>query len=142
LRVVLDSNVILSGFFFAGIPGIILQGWRAGRFRLALSPSILSEYREAGVALESRYGGSEFDAFAALLALHADIVDAPEHLDDPVCSDPDDDKFLACALAAGAEIIVSGDKELVDVSGWRGIEVLRPRTFVEKYLSDQPGGAS
>jgi hypothetical protein len=55
LRVVLDSNVVLSGFFFAGIPGIILQGWHAGRFRLVLSPSILSEYRAAGVALESRY---------------------------------------------------------------------------------------
>jgi uncharacterized protein len=142
LRVVLDSNVVLSGFCFAGIPGIILQSWRAGRFRLAVSPSILSEYREAGAALESRYGGSEFDAFATLLALHADVVDAPENLNGPVCSDPDDDKFLACALAAGAEIIVSGDKELLDVSGWRGIDVLRPRSFVERYLSDLRGGAS
>lgn len=133
---------MLSGFFFAGIPGIILQGWRAGRFRLVVSPSILSEYREAGVALESRYGGSEFDTFAAVLALHSDIVDAPEHLSKPVCSDPDDDKFLACALAGGAEIIVSGDKDLLDVSGWRGVEVLRPRTFVETYLADLRGGAS
>lgn len=73
MRVVLDSNVVLSGFFFAGIPAIVLQGWHAGRFRLVLSPSILSEYREAGVALESRYGGSEFEAFAALLALHAEL---------------------------------------------------------------------
>jgi uncharacterized protein len=142
LRVVLDSNVVLSGFFFAGIPGIILQGWHAGRFRLVLSPSILSEYRAAGVALESRYGGSEFEAFTALLALHSDLVDAPDHLGESVCADAEDDKFLACALAAGAEIIVSGDKQLLDVTGWRGIEVLRPRTFLEKYLSDLQGGAS
>jgi uncharacterized protein len=142
LRVVLDSNVVLSGFFFAGIPGVVLQGWHAGRFRLVLSPSILSEYREAGVALESRYGGSEFEAFTALLALHGDLVDAPGNLSEPICADPDDDKYLACALAAGAEIIVSGDKKLLDVSGWRGIKVLRPRTFVERYLSDLQGGAS
>jgi uncharacterized protein len=119
LRVVLDSNVVLSGFFFAGIPGIILQGWYAGRFTLVLSPSILSEYRAAGVALESRYGGSELEAFTALLALHSDLVDAPDHLGEPVCGDPEDDKFLACALAAGAEIIVSGDKQLLDVAGWK-----------------------
>jgi predicted nucleic acid-binding protein len=87
-------------------------------------------------------GGSEFEAFTALLVLHSDLVDAPDHLGKLVCADPEDDKFLACALAAGAEIIVSGDKQLLDVTGWRGIEVLRPRTFVEKYLSDLQGGAS
>jgi uncharacterized protein len=140
--VVLDSNVVLSGFFFAGVPGIILEGWHTGRFRLALSPSVLAEYREAGAELESRYGGSEFEAFAALLALNADIIDAPDHLEDQVCADPDDDKFLACALAVGAGIIVSGDKALLDVSGWQGIEVLRPRVFVDRYLSDLEGGAS
>jgi uncharacterized protein len=142
LRVVLDSNVVLSGFFFAGVPGRILQGWRAGRFTLVLSPSILAEYREAGAALESRYGGSEFEAFAALLALHAEIIDAGEHLSEPVCSDPDDDKFLACALAGRTEIIVSGDMALLEVSGWRGIDVLKPRGFADAYLADHRGGAS
>jgi uncharacterized protein len=141
LKVVLDSNVILSGFFFAGVPGRILQGWSAGRFTLVLSPSILAEYREAGAALETRYGGSEFEAFATLLALHAEIVDAAEHLHGPVCSDPDDDKFLACALAGGAEVIVSGDKALLEVSGWRGIEVLKPRAFADAYLAHRRGGA-
>lgn len=121
---------------------MILRGWHAGRFKLALSPSILSEYREAGAVLESRYGGSEFEAFAALLALNAVILDAPAHFDEPVCADPDDDKFLACALAAGADVVVSGDRELVDVTGWRGIEVLRPRAFVERYLPDLEAGAS
>lgn len=56
-------------------------------------------------------------------------------LEGQVCADPDDDKFLACALASGARIIVSGDKHLVDVSGYRGIEVLRPRAFVDRYLA-------
>jgi predicted nucleic acid-binding protein len=56
-------------------------------------------------------------------------------LEGQVCADPDDDKCLACALASGAGIIVSGDKHLVDVSGYRGIEVLRPRAFVDRYLA-------
>jgi uncharacterized protein len=142
LRVVLDSNVVLSGFFFAGIPGIILQGWHAGRFRLVLSPSILSEYRAAGVALESRYGGSEFEAFTALLALHSDLVDAPDHLGNPSVVIPRMTSFSRARSRQGPRIIVSGDKQLLDVTGWRGIEVFRPRTFVEKYLSDLQGGAS
>ena len=52
----------------------------------------------------------------------------------PVCNDADDDKFLACALAAGAGIVVSGDKHLLDANGYRGIEIIRPRPFVQRYL--------
>lgn len=51
-------------------------------------------------------------------------------------SDPDDDKFLSCAKTAGVEIIVSGDKHLLRVSGWAGIQILPPREFVEGYLTD------
>ena len=47
----------------------------------------------------------------------------------------DDETFLACALASGAGIIVSGDKHLLSVSGYRGIEVLRPRAFVDRCLA-------
>jgi predicted nucleic acid-binding protein len=47
---------------------------------------------------------------------------------------PDDDKFLACALASGTQVITSGDKALLKASGYCGIEILRPRQFVEKYL--------
>jgi len=59
----------------------------------------------------------------------------PAALDGRIRTDPDDDKFLACALASGAGTIVSGDKHLLSVSGYRGIEVLRPRAFVEGYLA-------
>ena len=53
---------------------------------------------------------------------------------EPVCSDPDDDKFLACAIASGSRIIVSGDKHLIKVSGFEGIEVLKPSQFVKRHL--------
>ena len=51
-----------------------------------------------------------------------------------VCRDPDDDKFLACAIAGDTKIVVSGDKDLLAVSGFQGIAVLTPRQFVEQYL--------
>ncbi|MGH8435578.1 MAG: PIN domain-containing protein [Pseudomonas sp.] len=49
-------------------------------------------------------------------------------------TDPADDKFLSCALASGADVIISGDRQLLATSGWNGIEVLRPRAFVDRYL--------
>ena len=64
---------------------------------------------------------------------HAKVY-RPTKLREPVCEDPDDDKFLACALASGSGIIISGDKHLLNVSGYQGIQVLKPREFVYKYL--------
>jgi predicted nucleic acid-binding protein len=48
--------------------------------------------------------------------------------------DPDDDKFFACALSSGSRVIISGDKHLLKASGYQGIEVLKPREFVDRYL--------
>jgi len=124
----------MSGFFFGGIPGKILEAWNDTRIRIAISAPILAEYREVGHELSSRYGELDFESFAALLVLNSDIVDAPEHLPEQVCSDPDDDKFLACAAAAGAPIVVSGDTALLKASGWAGIEVLKPRAFLDRFV--------
>jgi predicted nucleic acid-binding protein len=52
-----------------------------------------------------------------------------------VSADPDDDKFLACAIAARTPLIVSGDKHLLRVSGWRGMTVVTPRQCVDRYLA-------
>jgi uncharacterized protein len=64
----------------------------------------------------------------------ADFYDVPA-LSEKVCDDPDDDKFLACALECDAKIIVSGDKHLLRVSGYRDIEVLKPKAFVDAFLA-------
>jgi uncharacterized protein len=135
VRVILDTNVLVSGFFFGGVPGKILGAWRDRRVQLVLSPSILAEYREVGADLESRYGGSDFEHFAALVVLHSEFIEAPSAFPVPVCSDPDDDKFLTCALAGGVQVIVSGDKALLKTNGWQGVAVMKPRPFRDRYLT-------
>jgi uncharacterized protein len=136
VNAILDTNVLLSGFYFGGVPGQILQAWSEGRIGLVLSPPILSEYREAGLELETKYGPTHFDSFVSLLLVHAELVDAPANLATQVCSDPDDDKFLACALVSSAKVIISGDSALLAVNGWSELEVVRPRAFVDRYLAD------
>ena len=71
--------------------------------------------------------------FIKLITIHSNLV-LPINLPEPVSSDPDDDKFIACALSAGCQLIVSGDKDLLTVSGYAGIEILKPAAFVKQYL--------
>ncbi|MEN6627354.1 MAG: putative toxin-antitoxin system toxin component, PIN family [Candidatus Sumerlaeia bacterium] len=55
-------------------------------------------------------------------------------LKQPVCTDHDDDKFMACAVAGGAKIVVVGDKALLAVSGYQKLNIMLPRKFVESGL--------
>jgi len=134
VKVVLDTNVFVSGVFFSGIPGKILEAWRDGRVTLVTSPKILDEYRRVGDFLSTRHEGVDLQPFLSLVATAGFVVQDTD-LPHPVSDDPDDDKFLACARASGAEVVVSGDRHLIGVSGWRGIEVLTPRKFHDRYLA-------
>lgn len=57
-------------------------------------------------------------------------------------ADPDDDKSLSCNLVAGVPLVISGDVALLETSGWRGIDVIKPRTFVGRHLSVRHGTSS
>jgi len=133
MRIVLDTNVLMSGIFFGGPPYRILQAWRDQRLQLAVCPEILAEYRRVAVRLSQRYKGIDIATLIDLVAVHSHIVQTVP-LPKPVCDDPADDIFLACALAAGTRTIVSGDRHLLSVSGWAGIQVLRPKAFVSRFL--------
>ena len=134
MKAVLDTNVLVSGVFFSGPPYEILSAWRHGRFELVLSAEILDEYRTVGHRLAADYAGVDIAPILTLLAVHAEFVIAPP-LVTPVCEDPTDDKFFACALASGCKIIVSGDRHLHKANGYAGVQVVRPREFVTKYLA-------
>ena len=133
MKIVLDTNVFISGVFFSGFPFKILEAWRDRHLGVVVSAEILEEYRRVGVRLSREYPGVDLDPFLALLAVEAEVVLAPP-LPESVCEDPDDDKFIACALASRCKVIVSGDKLLRKVSGYQGIEILSPTRFVEHHL--------
>jgi len=138
LRVVVDTNVFISGVFFTGPPYQILQAWREGRVQIVLSPEILEEYQRVGVSLTEVYPGVDLDPVLDLLTVQAHLISAPD-LPEPACQDPDDDKFLACASASNTKILISGDKHLLKMKGYRGIEVVRPREFVSRHLRRESG---
>ena len=137
MKIVLDTNVFMSGVFFGGAPEAILVAWQASKLELAVSLDIYTEYDRVAKELADKYPEVDPTPFLELVALHAEMWDC-QPLDKQVCGDPDDDKFLACALAADAKHVVSGDKLLLQVTGYRGIEVIKPREFVDRYLESTP----
>jgi uncharacterized protein len=133
MRIVLDTNVFISGVFFSGPPYQILKAWRNQEFQIVISPEILDEYHRVGKELSARFSMVDLDPILKLIIAKAELVEAAS-LDEAVCDDPDDDKFFAGAIAGEVMLIVSGDKHLLKMSGYHGIEVIRPRQFVDKYL--------
>jgi uncharacterized protein len=133
VKVILDTNVFVSGVFFSGPPYQILKAWQEAKIELVISPEILDEYRRVGNILAEDHPGVDLMPMLEFVIKNATIFSAPP-LPEAVCTDPDDDKFFACALASGSKVIVSGDKHLLEAPGYGGIEVLKPRDFVNKYL--------
>jgi putative PIN family toxin of toxin-antitoxin system len=133
VKIVLDTNVFISGVFFSGPPNTILRSWRDGLVKLIVSAEILEEYRRVGELLAHQFSGVDLEPFLALVAVESEVILAPA-IEESICEDPDDDIFIYCAYSGGADCIVSGDNKLKKVSGYRGIEIVSPRMFVEKYL--------
>ena len=133
MKVILDTNVFISGVFFSGPPYEILKAWRDGIIQLAISQDIIEEYRRVGEVFTEEYPSIDLRPILGLVTIEAELYHTQD-LPKPVCSDPDDDKFLACAIASESKIIVSGDKHLLKVSGYQGIEVLKPIEFFKRYL--------
>jgi putative PIN family toxin of toxin-antitoxin system len=128
IKAILDTNVFISGVFWKGPPFEILKAWQKQRFRLAISPPILDEYRR--VLDEMMKKRPVLTSILRIIELQSEMVE-PVSFSKPVCGDPDDDKFLEAALAAHAGYVVSGDAALLKVKEYRGIAIVRPTQFLD-----------
>lgn len=133
MKVVLDTNVIISGIFFSGPPAKILAAWADGGFELVASVEILGEYRQVAERLHKKYSSIDINSILDLVTRETRIVE-PVPVPVSACDDPDDLKFLACALAGGAALVVTGDRALLGASGFQGIQVVTPREFLRRHI--------
>jgi putative PIN family toxin of toxin-antitoxin system len=133
MKIVLDTNVLISGIFFTGPPYQILKAWQENKIKIIVSEDILSEYQRVAEELSHQFPSVDIDQILELITVHAEIVDSSD-FQITICEDPDDNKFISCALASKSKIIVSGDKHLLKINGYKGIQVLKPREFTDKYF--------
>jgi uncharacterized protein len=118
VRVVIDTNVWVSGLLWRGAPWELLRLAEAGDLTLCTSPAILAELSEVlySEKLQPRLGQlgltpEELVGYAINLASIFEVLEG----DPIVVADPDDDMFIHCAHAAGASYIVSGDHHLLEL---------------------------
>lgn len=135
MRLVLDTNAVLSGLLWGGTPGRLIDEAEAGRVDLVSSAALLAELQ--GVLSRDKFAAQlvkrhlsvadVFDGYAALVTI---VV--PAVIEVTIGRDPSDDQVLAAALAAQADLIVSGDAHLLDLKTFRGIEIVSAAAAVER----------
>jgi len=132
LRVVIDTNVFISSFF-GGIPRKIIDLWKDGLLVLCLSQGIVEEYIE----VLNRLGLNDKQELLKLTRLFAEGYNSVFAATTPsikvVKGDPDDDKFIECAVELESKIIISGDKHLKEIRKYIDIEILSPREFMDRF---------
>lgn len=130
MRLVLDTNIVLSALLWRGTPYRLLETIRNQHPSLQLysSPVLLEELTEViARPAFSKQLNSIGKTVRQVLTDYIEIVDLVEPIEIPqVVRDPDDDHVIACALAAKADLIVSGDKDLLDLNSFQNIPILTP----------------
>ena len=129
MRAVLDTNVLMSGIFWRGTPGRILDLWYEKQFDLLISPDILNEYVRITEELQHTFPKIQVKPLLDLIALNAHFVD-PGKIPIPFCEDPDDEIFLTAAIAGRSRFIVTGDKALLRVEKYPGEKVVSAKQFI------------
>ena len=134
MRVVIDTNVVLSGLIKPGsVPGRVLRAWRDGSIRLVLSEFLIEEIAvtlaRPKIQALVPWPAAQIDRFVLELRAFCDVVE-PAELNFKYPRDPDDIPVLATLIASGADLLVTGDRDLLVLREEYPIET--PAEFVRR----------
>ena len=131
IRIVVDTNVLISALLFGGTPGKLIELWKKGTIRPLASREVIDEYLRVLAYPKFRLTEDEIGylLFREILP-HFKIVSAGQGKS-VVMADPSDDKFIWCALAGKAEYIITSDKHMLSIKSHQGIPTLAPSAFLK-----------
>jgi putative PIN family toxin of toxin-antitoxin system len=130
-KVVLDTNILVSGIGWPGFPSRLLDYWTEGLFTLVESPALLGEFRR--VLRDEKFAfldRDEVQEFFRMAVGKAKVVEPAFRLD-VVQADPADNRVLECAIAGHADFIVSGDRHLLRLGQFAGIRIVTARQMID-----------
>ena len=127
MRIVIDTNVIASAIFFGGHPRELLELLLKHELSAFISQEIVDEYRQTIEYLQNKYPSRRITVPLTQIIAACDMVDISSMVS--VCRDPDDDKFIACALDSHSLYIVSGDKDLLAVRQYKDVLIVTVAEF-------------
>lgn len=132
MRILIDTNILISGLYFHGLPKKLLCEIDLEKFNICVNEEIISEYTDK---IDNKFSKSKYILDKDLREkIFSSFKNFNKVSDLKICRDPDDDKFINCAIDAKAIYIVSGDNDLLDIKNFAGIEIVTAREFYEKYL--------
>ena len=131
MRILIDTNILISGLFFGGLPKKLLAELDE-KFNICVNEKILSEYNEQ---INRKVSNPKYNLDEKIREKFFSKLKSFEIKSDlKICRDPDDDKFINCAIDAKAIYIVSCDNDLLTIKNFFGIEIMTAREFYEKIL--------
>ena len=129
MRIVVDTNVLASALFFGGKPGELLRLIFARSVSAVATQEILDEYQDTIDYLLEKYKGRELHFSAIPIYSAMEIIPAKTRV--AVCRDPDDNKFISCAIDGQCYYIVSGDKDLLTLKKVRHVRIVTVSAFLD-----------
>ena len=131
MRILIDTNILISGLFFGGLQKKLLAELDEN-FNVCVNEKILSEYNQQ---IDKKISNPKDNLNEKIREkIFSSLKSFEIKSDLKICRDPDDDKFINCAIDAKAIYIVSGDNDLLTIKNFAGIEIVTAREFYEKYL--------
>jgi putative PIN family toxin of toxin-antitoxin system len=130
-KVVLDTNILISAVVFGGKPREILKQAIAGKIRLAVSEPIIEEIRDVLGRDKFGYPAPMIHFIIGELESIAEFVEPREKIE-IIEKDVEDNRILECAVAFGADVIISGDNHLLELKIYNGIRIVRASDFLKE----------
>ena len=135
MKIVIDTNLVVSAIFFGGRPEKLIDLLIDGRFDAYTNGVIIEEYDDTVEKLKKDYP-DKMERFALpdiIAKMHQIDVTTEVH----VCRDPGDDKFIGCALDSKSKYIVSGDKDLLAVGKHEDVEIVTVGDFLRENFPEE-----
>lgn len=132
-RVVLDTNILVSALLFKGELSRIVDLWKKGKVIPVIYRETFDEFRDVLGYPKFSLSENEIKTIIEEEVLpFFEIVEITDKVKG-VCRDPDDDKFLSCAVSASADFIVSGDKDLCNLSKYKSVRIINASDFLKMF---------
>ena len=131
IRAVLDTNVVISALLFSGPPSQLVSAWQSSRLRPVVSAPVLDEYIRVLAYPKFKLTNVEVRGLIQEELLpFIETVNVPPSIA-PKVRDPDDAKFITCAVTAGVRWLVSGDDDLLSLHRVKSVEILSVTAFLQ-----------
>jgi putative PIN family toxin of toxin-antitoxin system len=133
IRVVLDTNVLISALLFTGEVSRLAESWQDRKIIPVISRETFAELRDVLQYPKFNLTDAEImDIIESEILPYFDVIDVVREIR-KVCRDPDDDKFIACGISAGVGYLVTGDRDLAELKRYKNMRILRVGEFLNLF---------